>query len=337
MAALEELMTRAKERELPESDIKTIETNYNDPSFTAAGVGSESGPGDNKSPDPVDKDAIMKRAMERELSEEELTIVEDGINNKLENVDSSFSYKEIRALQRGEMSIHTLSTPRKNRAKEALTQNSGFYTARYLAAPFIAYDMMSSGESLGWEARIKELRNRGDGEDEKFKYDSILGANTTVLSAKIRVDSMNLLFGDEQVFNSWRQSEYRPQKSKDENATYYGLPSTFDKKTFINHKLIKEFIKSDEQKRVLTDGESFSGTLWNRLKDGNPSLVEKVNEGTFAGGLGHYTIGKGEDDKGKYISVYDLWDINSEAGTELSPFEVYDRIYYNPKTLKATE
>jgi hypothetical protein len=85
--------------------------------------------------------------------------------------------------------------------------------------------------------------------------------------------------------------------------------------------------------------------------------------------LGDFKMSKGKDEKGHYISIYDTWDLNpfkegkgssSNAyaatlkafakmkgvdvsdDTEIStlfgagkPFEIYDRIYYDPKTKKA--
>ena len=46
--------------------------------------------------------------------------------------------------------------------------------------------------------------------------------------------------------------------------------------------------------------------------------------------LSAYTYGFGQDAKGKYMSIYDKWDLNSDIGNlilESTP-EIYDRIYY---------
>lgn len=51
---------------------------------------------------------------------------------------------------------------------------------------------------------------------------------------------------------------------------------------------------------------------------------------------GNFTIGYGQDQKGTYYSLYDIWDINPFGGANSgdaslgigNPFEVYDRIYY---------
>ena len=51
--------------------------------------------------------------------------------------------------------------------------------------------------------------------------------------------------------------------------------------------------------------------------------------------LGTYTLDKGEDERGPYLSYYDKYDLAhlparvSKAG---QPFDVYGRIYYDPET-----
>jgi hypothetical protein len=75
-------------------------------------------------------------------------------------------------------------------------------------------------------------------------------------------------------------------------------------------------------------------------------LVSKLNEGggkellvdDFSGVMGRFTIALGEDKKGHYISYYDKWDLNiateKNGGFIGRPFEIYDRIYYDPETLE---
>ena len=74
----------------------------------------------------------------------------------------------------------------------------------------------------------------------------------------------------------------------------------------------------------------------------------------MGGVLGRYTITKGEDEKGKYVSYYDKWDFNpfdynkypggeslSKAYEKTMGFfgmnapEIYGRVYYDEKTGKA--
>lgn len=57
--------------------------------------------------------------------------------------------------------------------------------------------------------------------------------------------------------------------------------------------------------------------------------------------MGRFTLTKGQDEKGHYISYYDKWNlegsIEGEDGLIGKPFEIYDRIYYDPKILEFSE
>lgn len=104
-------------------------------------------------------------------------------------------------------------------------------------------------------------------------------------------------------------SKYRPTQSKDKNAQYYSI-------------------------------NSFSSTLNDQVDDLDTYAKElntKDGKQTFNVGLGNYTVTRGKDKRGDYISYYDVWDINpfgqGKDSKDLSlgvgkPFEIYDRIYY---------
>ena len=77
--------------------------------------------------------------------------------------------------------------------------------------------------------------------------------------------------------------------------------------------------------------------LYFLLKSGNKRLVSGNRE-TMTG-LGNYTVSLGRDDRGKYMSYYDEWDLSpigqksGKLGKDQSlgigtPFSVYDRRYY---------
>ena len=53
--------------------------------------------------------------------------------------------------------------------------------------------------------------------------------------------------------------------------------------------------------------------------------------------LGHYTWTRGTDEKGSYIAYYDKWNLDipvERNGLFGQPLEIYDRIYYDPKTFE---
>lgn len=110
---------------------------------------------------------------------------------------------------------------------------------------------------------------------------------------KERLDLLQLVAGQDQMYNTMEESEFRPTKSKDENAKYYRSKRTEDE---IMRELIMNRTESfDENIKKLLAG--------NELRNLDPG---------HAGGsvLGTYTIDQGEDERGKYISYYDKWDLN---------------------------
>jgi len=71
---------------------------------------------------------------------------------------------------------------------------------------------------------------------------------------------------------------------------------------------------------------------------------DRANEAgdSRAGIMGNFKISVGEDERGHYISYYDRWDLGAnpvegEEGLLGRPFEIYDRIYYNPSTYEVIE
>lgn len=104
-------------------------------------------------------------------------------------------------------------------------------------------------------------------------------------------------------------SKYKPTQAKDKNTQYYSI-------------------------------NTFSSTLNDEVEDLNSyakELNSKEGSQTFNVGLGDYTVTKGKDNRGNYISYYDVWDINPFGQGKNSPdlsmgvgksFEIYDRIYY---------
>lgn len=101
-----------------------------------------------------------------------------------------------------------------------------------------------------------------------------------------------------------------------------------------------DVVKLKDESQILSDNV-LKQLLNNYKKTGKKSMLVKGNES----GLGTYTLSMGEDEKGKYISYYDDWDINPTRGISTKynipilnqigdivpgthPFSVYGRRYY---------
>ena len=143
-------------------------------------------------------------------------------------------------------------------------------------------------------------------------------------------DFLRIHMGQDQKYESIPKSKYKPSIAKDDDVTYYSSPVT--------EEAIRENID------YLSDQKSFYTN-----EEGSK------RRGTNMGGvLGRYTITKGEDEKGKYVSYYDKWDFNpfdynkypggeslSKAYEKTMGFfgmnapEIYGRVYYDEKTGKA--
>lgn len=143
-----------------------------------------------------------------------------------------------------------------------------------------------------------------------------------------RQDLLNVMMTGKQEHNSLPMSTYKPSSSKNANAKYYSSPTT--------EKTLKEKIKNPE-----------FFNKFKKNKSGIPTYVDYLSDSDYGTGknvLGNYTMSLGEDEKGKYVSYYDKWDLSpykgksktldfiSSVGQDLigvNPAEVYGRVYYD--------
>ncbi|HRT03041.1 MAG TPA: hypothetical protein P5513_03780, partial [Candidatus Diapherotrites archaeon] len=124
-----------------------------------------------------------------------------------------------------------------------------------------------------------------------------------IIRFKDRVDYNNLYFGLPQKYNTKRISKYKPSITKD------GAPAEYYTSDLIQQRL-KQLLAFDD---------------FHTYRSIQPGDISNT---------GNYTLGSGEDDRGKYYSFYDIWDL-SPFGTKGDesmkigkPIELYDRIYY---------
>ena len=94
---------------------------------------------------------------------------------------------------------------------------------------------------------------------------------------------------------------------------------------------------SDSVSNVYSDLEKEKGELFKKVKE-----TQGLQKKNTIGVMGRFTLEKGVDSQGNYISYYDVWDLHpsgifgDKEASELlplgKPFEIYGKIYYDPKT-----
>ena len=183
-----------------------------------------------------------------------------------------------------------------------------------------------------------------------------------------RDDAFSLYLGLPQKNDSFSVSDYKPSQAKDPSTIYY-KPWWADEDKY-RQRIVYEYfdggykdVEGSETKKLVNERTALAIPS-NWKKDGDPwSYADNA--------LGDFTVDYGEDEKGHYIAIYDKWDLNpfeqgegssvnqfgsallnaynklrgknpkATADTEVSeifgagkPFEIYERIYFDPKTQK---
>ena len=154
--------------------------------------------------------------------------------------------------------------------------------------------------------------------------------NTNVLNE--RQDLFSILLGLDQKHNTIPVSKYKPTKTKNnDDIDYYSSPLTEKQITdfFAGTDIAKQFGNVDNFKKYLND-PGFS----------------PINYGEVTG---NYYLDHGQDERGPYVSYYDIWDLDpfgvgdwtnenpilkaiTDFGQEkilgVQPAELYNRLYY---------
>jgi hypothetical protein len=137
--------------------------------------------------------------------------------------------------------------------------------------------------------------------------------------------------GEPLKYNVIEISQYKPSSAKDPNANYISINDS---------NFLQEVV--DAYNRA-SKGNLKSSTHGKEFKYSNKDTynVSGYNNRKEAWAMGHYNVSKGKDDKGEYISYYDKFDATPGKSENLwenigivKPFEIYGRIYLDPKTGK---
>lgn len=143
---------------------------------------------------------------------------------------------------------------------------------------------------------------------------------------KSRHDAWRMYLGIPQQNDTFSISRWQPTNGT-EDKYYYSLQNVFNAEAFEGMRsVLKEEYK----------GYSFVGLLLSFIdaQGGERAILGD----SICGVMGNFTLTKGSDSNGSYVSYYDRWNLEGSVegpeGWRGQPYEIYDRIYYNPETLE---
>ena len=171
-------------------------------------------------------------------------------------------------------------------------------------------------------------------------------------------DAWRTYLGLDQEYDTFRESEFRPTVSSDEDIRYRDFLDPDRVIDTLANRPPNEVARgfggtgwsgmSEDQRRrrtleglerMISSGKHgyYGDHPWGRREvEGGPfHATDRLNEPSYGDVMGDYTLSAGEDEGGPYISYYDKWDVAPKVG-QISkagkPFDIYGRMYYDPET-----
>lgn len=132
--------------------------------------------------------------------------------------------------------------------------------------------------------------------------------------AQARLDAYALYTGKPQAHDTFSVSKFKPTKST-EDVQYLALNRPELKRDVLTWAGVnvpeKEYQPVKYRDKTLKSPED--------VGDGSKQYVDPY------GVMGQFSIHRGSDERGSYVSYYDKWDLKDDFG---KPYEIYDRVYY---------
>lgn len=157
-------------------------------------------------------------------------------------------------------------------------------------------------------------------------------AGITATANPKNMDAWRMYLGLPQLHDTFGISEFKPEKST-EDIYYYQI------KGFKNGVVDEDrrYFKKPESVTIQRAVERAALEDDMRARD----VGGMYNEDRQNGIMGGYKLTLGKDAGGNYLAYYDKWKLDGtpegKEGIVGKPFEIYDRIYYNPKTFEVVE
>lgn len=157
--------------------------------------------------------------------------------------------------------------------------------------------------------RVEDLQRVG-----RMSHDHALGM------VQSRRDAWKMYLGLPQEHGTFGISAFKPEHSSDDTY-YYKLEHFFDR--------FAEYCGCGGDRQV---------AMQRLVEIADSPEQEPVHIiDYYSGVMGTFTLSKGKDETGSYVSYYDRWNLEGssegERGIIGKPFEIYDRIYYDPNII----
>lgn len=253
-------------------------------------------------------------------------------------------------------------------AKAFLFRNIGDFARDRLVKNIMPwnYDDPQAGSAFKRGIETVVMNKKEQDRAEKEQYIEKGYGEIATPEDKLRLDLLSAYGGMVPKYDMTRASKYKPSLSKNKNAKYIDSEIIAPEYLSMLKNEAKSSIGSDlplikskqDIDNMLSNMAAKSKTdFFMRDEKGNLEVGETGGLKTKVPGLGIANIAAGEDEKGPYISYYDIWDLDPNEGvysTEekkkylrglsgmgkaiisegATPPEVYGRIYFDKKTGK---
>ncbi|MEK7637267.1 MAG: hypothetical protein AAB402_02675 [Patescibacteria group bacterium] len=176
-----------------------------------------------------------------------------------------------------------------------------------------------------------------------------------------REDAWKMYLGLPQKNNTFGISEFRPDNGT-EDKYYYRIndwalrfsrsfkrtgDEAIEDSTFMKANLVPALLRIIDERNGAEDPaedgsfRSVDDIPWKNTDEPGTAILSdapaanEFSESNAIGVMGAFKVSKGQDEHGTYISYYDRWDLGrvpleGKGGFIGKPYEIYDRVYYNP-------
>jgi hypothetical protein len=139
-------------------------------------------------------------------------------------------------------------------------------------------------------------------------------------------DAWAFYMGVPQKEKTITKSKYAPTESKTKNNKYYTVRNAYP--------AFEDSVISNASRAFNTE-KNFLKKVSDKVYGNKDTPTKRTGVESSFRPLQNVTYSKGKDKKGNYYSIYDTYDFDVPFSDKIGkPYEVYDRVYYNPKTGK---